>query len=88
MTSESEPVSKNNQTPDASRKPDTQTAQGNPNIPGGPSISTPRPTKPHCEITCKPEKTFWDHVKTGGNLRHNSSCGLYRVHDQDLLCQP
>lgn len=63
MTSESEPIRENNQAADAGRESDVQASNTKPNIPPTPSATTLPPTKPHCEITCKTEKDWWDKWK-------------------------
>ncbi len=80
MTSESEPIRKNNQTPNTGGKPDTQTPQGNKDIPRTSSVSSSPPSKTHCEITCKTEKNFWDHVKTGAEIIGIILLGVYTAY--------
>ncbi len=63
MASETEPVRKDNSSPDASGKPDIRTSDPKPNIPLRLSGSSLPPSKPHCEITCKTEKNWWDKLK-------------------------
>lgn len=63
MALESEPIRENNQTPDAGGESDVQASNTKPNIPPTPSVPTLPPTKPHCEITCKTEKDWWDKWK-------------------------
>src|ERR1035437_3683760 len=77
MTSESEPIAENNSTDDTSGKPDIQTSDTNPNVPPASSASGPPPTKAHCEITCKPEKDWWDKFKPFVELAGVLILGVY-----------
>jgi hypothetical protein len=86
MTLESEPISEHDQTPNTSGKPDTQASQGNRDIPRAPSIPSPPPAKTHCEITCKTEKTFWDHVKTGVEILGIILLGIYTGYTIKMYC--
>lgn len=93
MTSESEPTQDKPITPDSGGKAKSQGQQSNPDMPIVPGVPTTPPTKPHCEITCKTEKDFWEHVKTGAeilgadlnfrsapNFGDRSSCDLHGLH--------
>lgn len=65
MTSESEPIRENDQTPDAARKADEQPQKADPPIPDipAPIQANGQKTPHHCEITYKKEKDWWDKTK-------------------------
>jgi hypothetical protein len=63
MASKSHPVRKKKKTPDKGWEPDAQSGSAETNVPPAPSIPDLPPTKTHCEITCKTEKTWWDKIK-------------------------
>jgi hypothetical protein len=86
MTSESEPIRENNQTPNTSGKADIQAPQGNPDIPRTSSVPPSPPSKTHCEITCKTEKNFWDHVKTGAEIIGIVLLAVYTGYTIKMYC--
>jgi hypothetical protein len=67
MPLDAEPVGQSDQAPDAT-KAENQANQTNPDVPIRPSALAPPPAKPHCEITCKTEKTRWDKFKDSAEI--------------------
>ncbi|MFZ0664043.1 MAG: hypothetical protein WAM66_15245 [Acidobacteriaceae bacterium] len=63
MNSNSDPIYKDNQTPNAGNESDKQAKQTNPDTPIRSSVPSAPPAKSHYEITCKTEKTKWDKFK-------------------------
>jgi len=59
----SEKPTENNPTQDTNRESDVQASHSIPNIPPTPSVPCLPPAHPHCEITCKTEKNWWDDWK-------------------------
>jgi hypothetical protein len=86
MPLDAEPIGQNNPTPNAERKPDAQQAQGEPDVPRTGSIPPAPPTKTHCEITCKTEKDFWDHVKTGAEILGIILLAIYTGYTIKMYC--
>jgi hypothetical protein len=86
VNSESEPIGQNDPAPNTQRKSDAQQAQGNPDMSGALGISPPPPPKAHCEITCKTEKDFWDHVKTGAELLGIVLLAVYTGYTIKMYC--
>lgn len=86
MTSESEPTGKHNQPPDASRKSYEQATQGNPDIAIAPRVPASPPPKSDCQITCKTEKDFWDHVKTGAEIFGIVLLAVYTGYTIKMYC--
>ena len=86
MSSESEPIHENDPTPNAQQKPDAQQAEDNPNMSGAASVSSPPPSKTHCDITCKTEKNFWDHIKTGAELIGIVLLAIYTAYTIKMYC--
>ena len=66
MASDSEP--ENQTAPDDTNNIEEKTDKGNPNVAVAAGGSATPPSKTHCQITLKTEKTFWDKVKTGAEI--------------------
>jgi hypothetical protein len=81
MTSETEPEPdyKNNSTPDAGREPDIQTNNSNNRVAPNATRSEPPPTPSHCEITCKPEKNWWNQIKPFVEIAGIGILGIYTI---------
>jgi hypothetical protein len=77
MTSESDPIPKNELTSDAGRA-DVQDS-ANSGISQTSGIAPP-PTKRDCQITLKSEKGFWDNVKTGAEIFGIVLLAVYTVY--------
>jgi hypothetical protein len=86
MTSDSEPVRQNNHAADTDNKADIQTDERKPDVPVTLGIPTTPPTKTHCEITCKIEKGFWDHVKTGAEIFGIVLLAIYTAYTIKMYC--
>lgn len=68
MNSDSELIREEKETPDTHGETHVKTSERNPAIPHVSSVPSSPPPKTHCEITCKPEKNVWDHIKTGAEI--------------------
>ncbi|MFZ3262825.1 MAG: hypothetical protein WA172_02395 [Terriglobales bacterium] len=86
MSLESESGQENSITPSASGESQTQTNQGRPDMPIRPSIPATPPTKPHYEITCKTEKTFWDKFKDGAEIIGICLLAVYTWYSVKMYC--
>jgi hypothetical protein len=86
MTLESEPIRHRNETVNASRESESQANQGNPHVPITPRVPASQPPKTHCEITCKTEKGFWDHVKTGAEILGIVLLAVYTAFTIKIAC--
>jgi hypothetical protein len=83
---ESDPTHQNSPTPNAHREAEGQTTQGDPDMAIIPSVPAPPPPKTHCEITCKTEKDFWDHVKTGAEIFGIVLLAIYTGYTVKMYC--
>lgn len=63
MPLETEPIGEDNPTPDAKRESDVQTTDPQPAVPPAPCAPQLPPSHHQYEITCKPEKDWWDKYK-------------------------
>jgi hypothetical protein len=86
MTSDAEPIGQDQSNPNASRKPDIQAAQGNPDIPRTPGVPSSPPPKTHCEISCKHEKDRWDKFKDGAEIFGISLLLIYTIYTIKMYC--
>lgn len=68
MISDSDPVRKDDETPETSQESNNQTTQPNPDVFVGSSIPSAPPPKTHCEITYKHEKDKWEKFKEGAEV--------------------
>lgn len=80
MTLESEPVRENDSTPDARRETDVKSSHANPDILPASSVPQLPPTETHCQITCKPEKDWWDKSKPFVEIVGIILLGVYTVY--------
>jgi hypothetical protein len=55
-------------------------------VPIRPSIPAPPPAKPHCEITCKAEKTAWDKFKDGAEIIGICLLAVYTWYSIKMYC--
>jgi len=80
MTLDAEPLGQNRPAPNASGESDEEANKSAPSIPPTP------PAKTHCEVTCKTEKDFWDHVKTGAEIIGIVLLAVYTGYTIKMYC--
>lgn len=82
----SEPIAENKTTPNTQTETDRDTHRKDPNVSETTSISTPPPPKAHYEVTCKPEKDFWDKIKTKAELFGILLLAVYTFYTIKMYC--
>ncbi len=84
--SEPEPTQRHPATPNSSGEPNTQAGQADANVPVAPSIPPLPPTKAHCSITCKTEKTPLENFKDVAEIIGICLLAVYTCYTIKMYC--
>ena len=86
MTSDSEPIRKNDSTPNTEGKSDVQADNPLDYVTPPLATSEPPPSPCHYEITCKPEKYWWDKIKPYAEIVGIVLLAVYTAYTIKMYC--